>query len=202
MKPWHALLVAAWALATGCTRPPETPKAAARVFLEANLRGDEEAARRVVVSPGSSDELRDLALHARFARSHARKRVVDAAVSRFGPAAAAAFPPPRLVTEELQALDSAPVEEGSDSAVIRVGREPLVARRVGFAWWKGWKIEIEAARSDAERERMKHVAAGAAAAADTTIRGIERGEYADARAAAAALHRHRIEQLAGRPPQD
>jgi hypothetical protein len=42
---------------------------------------------------------------------------------------------------------------------------------------------------------MKAHAAAADAAADATIQGIERGEYADARAAAAAFLRRRLEHL-------
>jgi hypothetical protein len=192
----HVLAGGVWLVAAaGCNRGAETPKAAARAFLEANVRGDEEAARRLVVSPGASRRRVELALHARFARSRARQRVAEAAVKRFGPAAADAFPAPRLVAEELQALDSAPVEDGPDTAAIHAGRTPLVARRVGFAWWKGWKIEIAAPRSEADEERMRLVAADADAAADATIRGIESGEHPDARAAAAALLRHRLERL-------
>ena len=196
------LLVLGASLATivGCNPGPKTPKAAARAFLEASVRGDEEAARKLVVgAPGAPQELIDLTLHTRFARTRAKSRVAEVAARRFGPAAAEAFPVAWNVNEELRALESAPVEGDREKAVIQAGKKPLVARQVGMAWWKTWKIEIDPAQSEQEQRRMKAHAAAAEAAADATIRGIERGEYADARAAAAAFLQLRLQQLQQNP---
>lgn len=125
--------------------PAASPRAAARAYLEAVLRGDAAAALELVVDPSDADRL---VVRAHAASADALRRLEDAAASRFG--ARGDLGIAARHRRMLQALARAPVEVSGDRAVLRPeGERPFRMRRVEGKW----KVESPAERLTGEEQR-------------------------------------------------
>jgi hypothetical protein len=129
---------------------PASPRAAARAYFEAVVRGDADAALRLVVEPSESDRL---AVRATAASERALLGLEDLTLSRFGDRGGlgVATRHRRL----LAALDRAPLEVKGDRAVLRPdGERPIHLRRVAG----GWKVDGPAGRlTDDERQALQEL---------------------------------------------
>ncbi len=132
------LLVAAALAASGPPDPGAPPRAAARQYLEALVRGDAAAALALVIEPSDMDRA---VVRAQAAGAEALGRLEKVSTSRFGARGdlGVAAQHRRL----LAAVVRAPVDVDGDLAVLRPeGEKPFRLRRVGGSW----RIESPAER--------------------------------------------------------
>jgi hypothetical protein len=143
----HAIPLVLTALVTVAAPDAVTPRATARAYFEAIIRGDADAALALVAEPTEEDRL---VVRAAAASEHGLRRVEELAVSRFGERGelGIAARHRRLVA----ANDKAPLEVSGDRAVLRPsGERPVRLRRVGGTW----KIESPADRlTSGERKAL------------------------------------------------
>jgi len=129
--------------AAGAGDPAAGPRAAARAYVDALLRGDADAALALVADPTDADRV---AVRASAASEDALRRVEAVATSRLGADLGVAARHARLRA----AVDGAKVEVDGDRAVLRPqGERPFRLRRVGGAW----KLESPAERLTGEEQR-------------------------------------------------
>jgi hypothetical protein len=134
----HAIPLALTALVMVSAPDAVAPRATARAYFGAIIRGDADAALALVAEPAEGDRF---VVRAGAASEHGLRRVEELAVSRFGERGdlGIAARHRRLIA----AIDSAPLEVIGDRAVLRpTGERPVRLRRAEGIW----KIESPADR--------------------------------------------------------
>jgi hypothetical protein len=121
-------------LVAASTPPPhdsaKAPRAAARKYFEAILRGDADAALALVAHPSEADRV---VVRARAASEEGLKRVEDLAMSRFGSRGDLGIS--ARSRRMLDAIEHGRVEVNGDRAVVHPnGERPVRLRRMDGAW--------------------------------------------------------------------
>ena len=110
--------------------PGAAPRAAARAFLEAVLRGDAAGALALVAEPSDMDRL---VVRTQAAGADALGRLEEVATARFG--ARGDLGVASRNRKLFDAIDAAPAEVHGDRATLRPAKEkPFRLRRVAGAW--------------------------------------------------------------------
>jgi hypothetical protein len=140
------LLATSSAARLGAADPGAAPRAAARAFVEAVLRGDAAAALALVAEPSEMDRA---VVRAQAAGADALGRLEEVATSHFGARGdlGVASKHRRL----LAALETAPLEVHGDRAALRPpGEKPFRMRRVSGSW----KVESPAERLTGKSQKQ------------------------------------------------
>ena len=143
--PTFALLLSA-AVVAASANGADAPRAAARAYFSAILRGDVDAALRLVAEPSDADRL---TVRASAASERGLARLEELATSQFG--ARGDLGIAARHRKLLSAIDGAPVELNGDRAVLRPsGERPVRLRRVAGEW----KVESPAERLTREEAKQ------------------------------------------------